>query len=181
MITNHINENVIANHFNEKRIESMKKKTAKNTEFWLRGKYALRGKNAKFQFRMWSRRNKMFEFTAGGEDIGLCRHGAGWAFRMHDDTCVVQQYIGCKDMNGKEIFEGDILETDENGWIAVVVYSNGMFCCEDPGGGFSSYVNWSACQVIGNVYENPELVEKMRKDAKAYKELAKALKKDKKK
>ena len=158
----------------EKKTEK-KKKVVRNPEFWLRGK------NAKFQFRMWSRRNKMFEFTAGGEDIGLCRHGFGWAFRTHDDTCVVQQYIGCKDINGKEIFEGDILETDENGWIAVVVYGNGMFCCEDAGGGFSSYVNWSACQVIGNVYENPELVEKMRKDAKAYKELAKAIKKDSKK
>lgn len=159
----------------------MEKKTAKKAEFWLRGEHALRGKNALFKFRVWSRQTKMFEPVAVGEDIGLCRNGYGWGFRMKDDTCVVQQYIGCKDVNGNEIFEGDILETDENGWIAVVVFGNGMFCCEDAGGGFSSYVNWSACQIIGNVYENPELVVKMKKDAKAYKELAKAIKKDSKK
>ena len=160
---------------NEKGLKNMKKKTAKNPEFWLRGR------NSKFKFRVWSRQSKMFEPTYHLEDIGLCRNGDGWGFRMKDDTCVVQQYIGCKDIDGLEIYEGDIVETDENGWIAVVVYGDGMFCCEDAGGGFSSYVNWNACQVIGNVYENPELVKKMREDAKAYKELAKAIKEEKKK
>ena len=158
---------------NEKRIENMQKKTAKKTEFWLRGK------NSEMKFRVWSNILHQFVDITHPFEMDLAYKNGIWF--MGDEARVIQPYIGCKDIDGLEIYEGDIVETDENGWIAVVVFGNGMFCCEDAGGGFSSYVNWSACQVIGNVYENPELVAKMKKDAKAYKELAKALKEEKKK
>ena len=53
-----------------------------------------------------------------------------------------------------QIHAGDLLKTDEDNWIAVVVYDRGMrFMCEDEVGGFSSYVNWEACEIIGNIGE----------------------------
>jgi len=73
--------------------------------------------------------------------------------------CIMQQYIGCRDINGREIYEGDILKTDEAGWIGVVVFGNGWFMIEDGRGGFSSMPNWSGCEVIGNILENPEVME----------------------
>ena len=154
---------------NEEKETGKKKKTAKNREFWLRGR------NSKMKFRVWD--NVLHQFADVAHPFGMaCKDGIWF---MGDESRVIQPYIGCKDIDGLEIYEGDIVETDES-WVAVVVFGDGMFCCEDAGGGFSSYVNWGACKVIGNVYENPELVEKMREDAKAYKELAKALREEKK-
>ena len=72
---------------------------------------------------------------------------------------VIQFSTNCKDIKGREIFEGDILKTDEGGWVAVVVFGSGRFCLESADGGFSALPNWEDCEVIGNVYENPELLK----------------------
>jgi len=64
-----------------------------------------------------------------------------------------QQYTGLKDKNGGEIFEGDVLKATD-GSLRVVEFVNGAF-----------YPFWSRdefidclCEVIGNIYENPELL-----------------------
>jgi len=68
-------------------------------------------------------------------------------------TYDLEQYTGLHDKNGKEIYEGDIVRTNEAGWIAHVVFQNGIFMCEDDRGGFSGYCEWEEFEVIGNVYE----------------------------
>jgi len=77
----------------------------------------------------------------------------------------VGQYTGLKDENGKEIYEGDIWETD--GILYTVEFSEGRAgiypFASDDGCGCCSYDLYSPCsgKVIGNVYENPELLEVM--------------------
>jgi len=75
-----------------------------------------------------------------------------------DDRFIVQLCTECKDKAGRLIYEGDILETDEAGWKGVVVFGEGRFSLEDSKGGFSAEPNWSGCKIIGNVYQDPELI-----------------------
>lgn len=71
----------------------------------------------------------------------------------------VEQFTGILDKNGKEIYDGDIVVTNESDWKAKVVYDRGGFFCVDTKGGFSSECEWEKCEVIGNIHENPELTE----------------------
>lgn len=64
----------------------------------------------------------------------------------------VMQYTGLKDKNGVDIYEGDILEREFDGFRFEVKFRHGMFCaCQNTNDKF---------EVIGNIYENPELLEK---------------------
>ena len=81
----------------------------------------------------------------------------------------VGQYTGLKDKNGTKIFEGDIIYAVSNFDAAnmVVVYDPAEFrlvLCEDyktykPGLGFKCLCYESFyLQVVGNIYDNPELL-----------------------
>lgn len=75
---------------------------------------------------------------------------------------VLMQYTGMKDKNGKEIYEGDIvkiaygIEKPYKEIISEVIYDDGY---EVDIGRLASFHN--VCEVIGNIYENPELLEKI--------------------
>ena len=81
------------------------------------------------------------------------------------DPETVGQFTGLTDKNGRKIFEGDIVERGGRIWL--VEYSNkyGQFM-------ITTYtekgISWSRsfdlippdwCEVIGNIYDNPELLK----------------------
>lgn len=70
----------------------------------------------------------------------------------------LMQYTGLKDKNGKEIYENDIIAT--KGYVTVVRYEAPKFCCRyDKGKAeMMDFDPFEECEVIGNVYENPELL-----------------------
>ena len=65
---------------------------------------------------------------------------------------LVQYCTMMKDVNGAFIYEGDVVETDEGGWIGVVCFGVDGFYVRDSGGGYSSWCNWNAFKVLGNVF-----------------------------
>jgi uncharacterized phage protein (TIGR01671 family) len=63
----------------------------------------------------------------------------------------VMQYTGIKDKNGKEIYEGDIVKAGYS--KSVIKFQE--FLYKDYEYGLDNIVT-----IIGNIYENPELLEK---------------------
>jgi len=75
-----------------------------------------------------------------------------------------QQFTGLLDKYGKEIYEGDVYKY-ENGDTYKVVFSGGGFTGQEVPDEFDSGdfelggINNDYAEVIGNIYENPELLE----------------------
>ena len=77
---------------------------------------------------------------------------------MNLEQVAIMQYTGLKDKNGMVIYEGDIVQT---GWQGnekgVVVFESSTYCV-DSGNGYMYFNHPESYEVIGNVYENPELL-----------------------
>ena len=87
------------------------------------------------------------------------------------------QYTGLHDKNGKEIFEADIVKVklykgeEEKNFVGKVEYFGSNFIVDaDNDSDYHVYdldefgidyrYNLEDCEVIGNIYDNPELLEK---------------------
>lgn len=82
---------------------------------------------------------------------------------------VLMQSTGLRDKNGKEIFEGDILKvTNLSSWLEVVSFNNNkaMFVSKEIKREIEESPLYDLfntdifeVEIIGNIYENPELAE----------------------
>ena len=99
------------------------------------------------------------------EQVGIADKMTAYHTPVIPET--VGQYTGLTDKNGKKIFEGDILEGDLDDnldpgakWRSVVVW--GKFGWNCKGGHVSLPIDEfdiKEGEVIGNIHDNPELME----------------------
>lgn len=134
--------------------------------------------NREIKFRAWDKKEKKMYYDVQNTYDFMINNGGCFEESFKDvleyDNYVVMQYTNCYDINGKEIYEGDIIRLEgvddrEIGstWehIGKIVYKRGAF--------FVCYFDYYAdgdeeliCDaqvefgtVIGNIYENKNLLE----------------------
>jgi uncharacterized phage protein (TIGR01671 family) len=134
------------------------------------------------KFRAWDKAEKRM---VDGHDVmlwgsgswGACREGneelSSDGVQISDDPytdrdMVLMEYTGLKDKTGKEIFEGDIVlcqfatGKEKN----IIEYKDGCFWVSQKEilryqdkAYDSLFWHYADCEVVGNIYENPELVK----------------------
>ena len=134
------------------------------------------------KFRAWDKQNKQMLLWVGSYDVGLfgifadnhilinhiidCEdHQELDQSPFHIDNYELMQYTGLKDKNGKKIYEGDIIKWCV--WDHKVEWekhsaSYGAYALSDIIDIYSMKLdphNWMDAEVIGNIYENPELLK----------------------
>lgn len=103
------------------------------------------------------------------KDKTRCVCGYSFDFYLEDENATIMQSTGLRDKNGKEIFEGDILafETDDEVinvnvfWDeehALFMFESKKYNEQEP---LAELVenNTYPFEIIGNIYENTELLE----------------------
>ena len=112
--------------------------------------------NDRFRFRAWDKTN----------NIMINEIGDGW-FRLNfknvceSDEFILEQCTGLKDKNGKLIYEGDIVKVTQLSTNLPVVYYQKFAMFELISNKYLVGLHGSDenLEVIGNIHENPELLE----------------------
>ena len=80
-------------------------------------------------------------------------------FNVNEET--IGQYTGLKDKNGQKIFEGDIVKAFyfEKEVIGKIEFIYGTFALTNSGISDNQLFIFEKLEVIGNIYDNPELLK----------------------
>ena len=111
-------------------------------------------------FYLYIENGHLYEVGRDGIDSDNLRH-----------RYVLMQYTGFKDKNGTDIYESDFIKVPDHSYRTHdqevkayvdgrVNFNNGQWCVSR---GFEYWEDlidiYESCEVVGNFYENPELVE----------------------
>ncbi|HCZ7142973.1 TPA: hypothetical protein O3P14_002187 [Staphylococcus aureus] len=123
------------------------------------------------KFRAWDKLGKemhkvsAIDFSSKGARIirlaGVQSIGKGDHKRWHSSVELMQS-TGFKDVHGVEIYEGDIVQDSYSGEVSFIEFKEGAFyiTCSNVTELISE--NDDIIEIIGNIFENEELLEAMR-------------------
>ena len=128
----------------------------------------------KIKFRIWNNEEKMMIYpkeneysdyfiTIDGDVYSMDFDCPDGGFTYEDNNAKLMQFTGLLDKNGKEIYDGDIVKFSSY-WIGDYVEKETIKEIKYDIYGFNEKIeigyagkpDW--CEVIGNIYENPNLL-----------------------
>ena len=125
--------------------------------------------NDRFRFRAWDNREEKYIYNAQDQydDEVEC---FGNMFDTYGDRYAVEQCTGLKDKNGKLIYEGDIIKCSYGSeyYVGCVVWDSEeiQFSMEvnEELYSFSQHSESHKIEIIGNIHENPEMIDENNRD-----------------
>lgn len=107
---------------------------------------------------------KRIRFDDEGNVTTVLFEGKILGVDTHADEIELMQSTGLKDKNGKEIFEGDIVKMSKDAYseptyYEVVRHRGGAYRLESKQHGCELWLRHTDCEVVGNIYENKELLD----------------------
>lgn len=120
--------------------------------------------NREFEFRAWlTKYNKMVNIYSWNilQEYFMCSE---YDSEFYLEETPIMQYTGLKDKNEKEIYEGDIFHIGSKKILYVVEWIDcGLKGRQIKNKSWIGLDYWKDdIEVIGNIYENPELMEEVR-------------------
>lgn len=115
------------------------------------------------KFKVWNKKQKQWALKPPfmfrqQKDLSYCC----WKFSelnenvpLSKDEYHIIQWTNLLDSTGKEIYEGDILLSEESGECDTVYFEHGCFWVDNQW----LYDHNETCRVVGNILENPELLK----------------------
>jgi hypothetical protein len=122
-------------------------------------KYTKYNQGRELRFRVWYPNEKKFYYTKV-EDTYFHLGKDAWC-----EPYTIQPSSGCNDKNNKEIYEGDIISYSYNDGksptIGIVQFFAGMYLVQwiDQTDQELAYMRIDSMEVIGNMFQTPELLK----------------------
>ena len=104
------------------------------------------------------------EVMAGNGDIWIIDEDSAAGEWIVNNDIHLMQSTGLKDKNGKEIFEGDVVKMSKDVYSELTYYEvarhyGGAYRLESKQHGCELWLRHTDCEVVGNIYENKELLD----------------------
>lgn len=112
--------------------------------------------NREIKFRAWDTTNGDIPKMVGWNEL---KQYPVWDVFLPLKEVELMQHTGMKDTEGKDIYEGDIVETEDLDNRQVIYFGNSFEMRRMDGNRAENMVWYFKVKVIGNIFENPELIK----------------------
>jgi uncharacterized phage protein (TIGR01671 family) len=116
------------------------------------------------KFRVWVLKSKQLIQPCYAEIFKDGSFSGGYNY-LNSTECILMQFTGLKDKNGKEIYFGDLMKQERSDIIYEVVWYKSAWAIKHKTKNaiwhqeFCNGVRLKFYEVIGNIHENPELIK----------------------
>lgn len=118
----------------------------------------------RYKFRAWDENNEVMEYGVNIDNGRPVKEG----YQLYHKGNTVyhsqpMQYTGLVDVNGVEIYEGDIITSEDNFNKGKLVYRYGCFQIKYGREKYKLLINTAYPKVIGNIYQHKHLLKESEK------------------